>query len=134
MELLFENQFVAIYQDSSAHIIKAIWSKKTESMQDEEFQTCIKAIWENIKRHKPNGFIGDTRDFSFAIHPNLQAWYGQNIGDTFGKGTNKIAMVMSKHFIEQLSIEQTIDEDKTKGVITQYFGDEDEAMEWASVK
>jgi len=132
MELLFENEFIAIHRDVAINVVKAVWSTNTEKMQNDAFKACVKAIWANVQQHKPIGFVGDTRNFLFSIHPSVQEWYGANIDDTFGSGTNKVAMIMSKHFIEQLSIEQTIEEDKTKGVTTQYFDNEEQAIKWAS--
>lgn len=132
MTLFFENEFISLYWDSTLQIVKAVWTEKTATMHDEEFKTCIKAIWNGVGEYKPKGFVGDTRNFLFSIHPALQQWYGTNIVGVFGNGTNRIGMIMSEHLIEQLSIEQTIEEDKTTGVITQYFDNEANAIKWAS--
>ncbi len=132
MKLLFENEFIAIYWDSTLSIVKATWTKKTNMMQDDDFKVCIQAIWKSVAAYKPTGFVGDTRNFMFSIHPSIQKWYGTNVVGIFGSGTNKIGMIMSEHFIEQLSIEQTIEEDIATGVITQYFDNEQSAIKWAS--
>lgn len=132
MKLFFENEFISIYWDSALKIVKAVWTEKTSMMQDSDFKACIQAIWAGVGEYKPKGFVGDTRNFMFSIHPITQQWYGANIVGVFGNGTNKIGMIMSEHFVEQLSIEQTIEEDKTTGVITQYFDNEENAIKWAS--
>jgi hypothetical protein len=132
MKLLFENEFIAIYWDSTLEIVRAVWTEETATMQDDDFKVCIQAIWAAIKEYKPTGFVGDTRDFMFSIDPTMQEWYGANIVGVFGNGTNKIGMIMSEYFVEQLSIEQTIEEDATTGVITQYFDNEYNAIKWAS--
>ncbi len=133
MKILFENEFISVYRDSRENVVKAVWNGTTENMQDAEFKTCIQAIWSGIREYKPKGFVGNAKNFLFSIHPSLQQWYGANIEGVFGNGTNKIAMVMSNNFIEQLSIEQTIEEDKTTGVLTKYFDDESSAIKWASI-
>lgn len=132
MKLFFKNEFISIYWDSMTRIIKAVWTEKTATMRDENFKTCIQAIWAGVGEYKPKGFVGDARNFMFTIHPIIQKWYGDNIIGVFGNGTNKVGMVMSKHFIEQLSIEQAIEEDRSTGVITQYFDNEEDAIKWAS--
>jgi hypothetical protein len=110
-------------------VVRATWTKKTSEMYTEDFQTCIKEIWKAVREKLPKGFMGDTRNFGFTIPPETQEWYGTNIKDTFSN-TPKIAMLMSSEFISQLSIEQTIEEDKNTGVTTRYFDDENQALQW----
>lgn len=129
MELLYQNNYISIYFLSEKRILKAVWTKETQNMEEVDFQESIQHIWKNVHSKKPIGFLGDTRLFFFVVSLSLQAWYGENIGDTFGTGTNKIAMLVTSEFIAQVSIEQTIDEDKS-AVKTRYFDEEDKAITW----
>ncbi len=129
MELLYQNSQISICFLPQKQIIKAIWTKETQYMNDSDFQESIQNIWKNVRSKKPIGFLGDTRLFFFIVSPNLQNWYGENIGNTFGTGTNKIAMLVTSEFIAQVSIEQTIEEDKS-AVKTRYFDSEEKAITW----
>jgi hypothetical protein len=127
--VLFANDFISIEYMPEIGVVRATWTKKTSEMYTEDFQTCIKEIWKAVREKLPKGFMGDTRNFGFTIPPETQEWYGTNIKDTFSN-TPKIAMLMSSEFISQLSIEQTIEEDKNTGVTTRYFDDENQALQW----
>ena len=129
MELLHQNKYISIYFSSEKRILKAVWTKETQNMEEADFQESIQHIWKNVRSQKPIGFLGDTRQFNFVVSVNLQTWYGENIQDTFGTGTNKIAMLVTSEFIAQLSIEQTIEEDKS-AVKTRFFDEEEKAVTW----
>lgn len=129
MEILDQNKYISIYFLPENRIVKAVWTQETQDMEGAGFQEAIQNIWKGVRNTKPIGFLGDTRQFNFVVSLSLQAWYGENIGDTFGTGTNKIAMLVNSELIAQLSIEQTIEEDKS-GVKTRYFDEEDKAITW----
>ena len=129
MELFYENQFIQIFYLPDIHIVKAVWNPISNMMVEADFKTSIQQIWNAVKHYRPVGFLGDTRFFSYVVTIDLQQWYGQNIGDTFGTHTKRIAMLVTSELIAQLSIEQTIEEDHST-VITQYFDNEDRATKW----
>lgn len=131
MELLYQNNYICIYFLTESRLLKAVWTKETQHMDDAGFQESIQNIWKEVREKKPIGFLGDTRQFLFVVSIDLQTWYGENIGNTFGTGTNKIAMLVTSEFIAQVSIEQTIEEDKS-GVKTRYFDEEGKAITWLS--
>ncbi len=132
MELLHQSKYISISFLPQGRIIKAVWTTATQEMEDADFQESIQHIWQNVRNKKPVGFLGDTRLFFFVVSIHLQTWYGENIGDTFGTGTNKIAMLVTSEFIAQVSIEQTIEEDKS-AVKTRYFDEEEKALTWLSL-
>ncbi|TAF65574.1 MAG: hypothetical protein EAZ55_08420 [Cytophagales bacterium] len=129
MTLLFENKFLQLFLLESENIIKAVWNTETENMESDDFKVCISTLWQNLLKYKPKALLADTRQFLFPIAPEDQEWYAENIPN-FGIDTQKVAMLISEGLVEQLSIEQTIEEDQKSGSLTGYFDDENKALAW----
>jgi nanoRNase/pAp phosphatase (c-di-AMP/oligoRNAs hydrolase) len=129
MKSLFRNHFLDLNYLEEHQILRADWNAHTADMEAEEFKACISQLWETLLTYQPKGLLADTRRFLFSIPPDTQTWYAENIPD-FGKNTRKVAMLVSEGVVEQLSIEQTIDEDVQSGSLTAYFSDETEALKW----
>lgn len=127
---LFSNTFLEIFLWDNSHIIEANWNRSTQNMLDEDFKESIQILWKNIKNHSPKALLANTKDFLYTIPVAIQEWYGENIIENMGEKTKKTAMIVSKGEIEQISIEQTIDEDQKTGFITRYFSKIEEALIW----
>jgi len=130
MQILLENKFVRFSLLDNTHILEAFWKPETQKMVNQDFIDNIKILWHLLSTHQPIGLLADTRDFLFVIEPDLQEWYGANITENMGSHTKKVAMLVSKGLIEQMSITQTIDEDNRTGFQTQYFSEVQEALNW----
>jgi len=100
-------------------------------MMDEDFKRAMTEVAALAMTHKPKGILVDTRQFSFTISPDLQMWYNENIVPRhLEAGVGSMAFVMSKEFIAQMSIEQTMEEDEASNQKTNFFEDIDGAVKW----
>jgi hypothetical protein len=127
--IVYQNTYVTISFSEESRLLRADWNTKTEDMTDEEFKTSIQNLWENLALHKPKGLLAQTKEFLYTIPVEVQEWYGQNMGQ-FGKHTRKVAMMVTEDILNQISLEQTIEEDHTSGFQTKYFESEEKAIGW----
>lgn len=118
---------VYIYQDLS--LVKNIWSKNSSNMNEIDFKNNIELWCEQLEKYRLTKNIVDSRNFEFTIVPNLQDWYNEEITPRCYKaGMRKMAFIVPKQLISELSIEQIFD-DQTQ-IQFRYFSNEIESLEW----
>ena len=130
---LYKSEFIVITIDQQKSIIKWIWSKETssEKMTAEIFKRELLKETELIEKYKPKFILMDTFDFGFGIAPDIQTWIDKEVYPKWAKsGIKKIALLMSQEIIAQLSIEQAIDENSSKEMISKFFETEQLALVW----
>jgi len=108
---------------------------ETGNQTDEDFKAEGLATVEFVEKYRPCYFLSDLRDFHYVTRPELQVWAAKNTTPRYGlAGVRKIAIVASKAYIAQLSVEQTATEAeqtrKAHGLALRYFASIDEAEAW----
>ncbi len=98
-------------------------------LDDATFQLKMEKIAEQVQVYQPVGFLANTLNFDYTITPEMQAWHNDLLFPIFEKeGLKKMAIVIPKDLFTQVSIEQAYDENT--GLMTQFFDDEQKALEW----
>lgn len=137
--LLHQDSYYTAYFDEEKVQYEIYWHKQTQYLTDESFKEVISemACLLEGKQYPMVRYLLDNRDFLFNISPDLQAWHANHIGAkvlSFSEAPllNKTAIVASSGFISQLSIEQTMDENKKTSAYgaTRYFDILEEAKDW----
>lgn len=136
---LYDNKYCVVYFDKETLIYEYHWSKETQKLNDEDFAQIVRdisALLDGKKLTKLKTLMNN-RDFLFNISPELQewhAWFVTSKMQSYGVDMtlNKTAIIISEGFISQLSIEQTIDENRAASNygMTRYFAGITEARTW----
>ncbi|AFM03853.1 hypothetical protein Fleli_1426 [Bernardetia litoralis DSM 6794] len=128
----YKSAYQTINFDKSKSLLSKSWSSKTEDLEADVFQEEISKIIECSETNQVKYILDDTRDFSFTITIELQSWVDNEVFPRFiAAGLKKYAIIVSKEFISQLSIEQTMEGEKgTQTFEVQYFDNTEEASQW----
>lgn len=128
---LYTKPYITISSVPDNRLLVAQWTEESESLKVEEFQAVNEFYVQAIHERGLTFLLINAQKFNFLIAPDLQNWVAEQIiPQAIGFGLKKIAFVMSKEFVAQLSIEQTMDEVIEKPFDMQYFDDEDKAYQW----
>ena len=79
MAILKENNFISVIYIAESQLLWATWKAKSEQMSEEEFKTINLFYVECFEQSPLSAFLIDSREFSFSINPELQAWVATQI-------------------------------------------------------
>ncbi len=131
MEKIHESEFINIFYDKEKSFFEFKFNDLSE-MEDDTFKKELETQAELTEKYNPERFLFHSKNFNFAITPEVQEWTDKNIFPRYiNAGVKKFAYIFSSDMISQLSIEQVMDENEaSKGFQTKYFDNEKEAKEW----
>ena len=128
---VFKSKYLQIEYDAKNNICIANWTEKTEKASHKEFKEWNIELVNKIQEKKPNGLLANTLDYKFIIDIELQEWSVSNVFEQFAKaGLTKIAMIVPKELIAEMSLEQFADEHKEETIETKYFDNKTLAKKW----
>jgi hypothetical protein len=129
---IYKSDYQTINFDENTSILSKSWTPKTDDLDADTFVTEVNKIAECAEKHNSKYILDDTRDFSFTITIELQSWVDNKVFPRFiAAGLKKYAIIVSKEFISQLSIEQTMEGQKgTQTFEVLYFDNTEEAQRW----
>ncbi|WP_448519725.1 hypothetical protein [Rhodoflexus sp.] len=126
---IYETAFSTVYVHEPSRILWHDYKPTTNEMTDADYKMELNLLVEHINSYNIRGLFSDTRDFFFLITPQLQEWTNNHL---FGNipSVHRIAVMVSPSFITQLSVEQTVDENTTGAMQTQFFSNVEQAFKW----
>jgi len=128
---IYKSIYQTITYEHELSCLENIWALKTEDISDDGFRSEIIKFRDCIEQYKPKYLIGNVNELRFGISPDFQNWIVENL---FAKivewGVKKYAVLVSTDILTQLSVEQTIEEEKTGAFATRYFDNRQTAVEW----
>ncbi|WP_338759374.1 hypothetical protein WAF17_11600 [Bernardetia sp. ABR2-2B] len=129
---IYKSDYQTINFDESKSLLSKSWTSKTEDLETDTFRKEVNKIAECAEEQNAKYILDDTRSFAFTITIELQSWVDNEVFPRFiAAGLKKYAIIVSKEFIAQLSIEQTMEGDKgTQTFEVQYFDNTEEAHNW----
>lgn len=129
---IYKSEYQTINFDESKSILSKSWTPKTEDLEADTFSAEVNKIAECAEKHQAKYIVDDTRDFSFTITIELQDWVDNKVFPRFiAAGLKKYAIIVSKEFISQLSIEQTMEGSTgSQSFEVLYFDNTEEAYRW----
>ena len=131
MEKKYESKFIKINTDRNKSYLEAIRMPATAFMTEEDYKEDVKHWLAAIEDTKPKYQFIDGRDMKFIIIPEFQTWINENlIAPAIKFGLRKVAFLESPELFAQVSVEQTMDENKDSILKVKYFEDKNKAKEW----
>jgi len=131
--ILYDNTFMTISLFAGSKSLEV--EVKPESVQYtertyREDQLCILQF---VEKYRPSTVQVDLKHLDYSIMPSLQAWTAQNvIAPAADFGLQRIAHIMPKDFIANLSIEQLEKEVQCRSSAVEIciFKSKEEALPW----
>ena len=132
MKELVKLKYATYYLDIENSILKEHWTNENEMMNLDDFKSTIIHFRDFINQYHLKNALVDTRKFGFVINPELQIWVDNEIMSKINHKMKKIAFLLPNDIFEQISIEQTVEEDSfLKGSdYLKKFDDLDTAYTW----
>ena len=128
---LYRNHYFLVSFEEANELFHYVFFEATELMKPEEYIEELTVFIDLVKKYKPKRVLGDMINFKFVITPDIQEWVNENLFSVYIEiGFKKIAILLSTSFVEQVSIQQTLEEAESGSFATAYFDDEKTALAW----
>jgi hypothetical protein len=131
---LHESNFLIISQLPEIDGIKIQWLADSEKMLEDDFKREILGEKRVVEEIKPKVIFANALQMKYAIAPLLQEWHNEQIFPAFMSAeVRKLAVLVSADVFVQVAIEQLVEDGSGKELITKYFEDEHQAMNWLKI-
>jgi len=128
----YDDKFMSVTHDSANNIFLHVWKITSETLTDSEFLKQLGIFKDLIVKHKPKAICADMRQFLYTMSPEIQKLTGEDFFPAIiSVGVKKYALTVSTDIFTQLSVEQTIAQEKEERFTTLYFDDLEKAKNWA---
>ena len=128
---VYKSEYFTIWVSVDSQLVEYEFNSKTEDMTADEYIDELKEFIGVVELYRPQKVFGEMTDFKFAITPDIQDWINENLFSVYRRiNFQKIAIILSKEFVSELSIQQTMAEETTESFLTGYFDNEEKAKEW----
>ena len=128
---LYKSEYMTIVYHEELSILECIWSQLSVEMTSQILQREMTARWKYIDQFRPLNILVDAKYFYYKIPPDMQTWIYTNFRSKYtDEGVYKLAFIISVDVVAQISIEQSIQEDRDPKFQIQYFDDRDNAIKW----
>ncbi|MGB8191454.1 MAG: hypothetical protein WCF67_06020 [Chitinophagaceae bacterium] len=122
-------QFIEYHPEYS--LIKRVIMDHPENMGRPGFQHEWLEYANTIRKFQPENILVDASRFDYIIPKEVQEWINQHVVSVFNEiHLKKWAIIIPPQFLNQVSIEQTIEANPANTFEVQYFESEEEARQW----
>jgi len=130
-----DNPYFTSCFDEDLKFYEIVWHEKSQDMEDNEYkQLMLHEKKELAKYEQINLVLVNLENRLDTMAPELQEWSSENIASFFLEKITRLktAVVKSKDFTTQFSLEQAFEEDGVTEDIAliKHFDNEQEAREW----
>ncbi len=131
MNILHQTDYMKVMHNKSTGIFEYHWTARNRELDDEGYQRELSKMMEFIHSIKPQLVIANTQQSAFVVHLEMQNWLIEHVIVAAARsGMKKLALIVSKDFITQISIEQSIEDTEEKPFTTQYFDEVEKGRDW----
>ncbi len=127
---IYQSYYAEYHYNPDLELIETICFPTTVEMTDKAYKIEQLRYVDLLQRYKTTRLLINAIEFRFPITPAVQEWNAENVAkQEIALGLKKQAIVVSRDFISQMSIEQAIEEEQGK-ILTEYFDNVQEARDW----
>ncbi len=129
MKEVYKSKYFTIWLDTDSNIISYLFNEETANMSKVEYIDDLEEFIKIVRKYQAKRVFGEMVDFKFTITPDIQEWIDQNLFKVYREvNFEKIAIMLSKDFFSQLSIQQTLEGRTEASFQTKYFDNKAEAL------
>ncbi|UZR96906.1 hypothetical protein [Chondrinema litorale] len=130
MKTVYKSLFLQLDISDNEELLEAKWLPSTKEMVQSKFQEEIFNFINTHNKLQSVYLLIDEQELLFTINPELQKWVGQTIIQNRTIEVKKVAIILSKNFIQQLASEQMIKEPEMAQFNSLFFEDKSDAKDW----
>ena len=132
---VYRSHYQEIVFDEERNMLKQVYFPESRGFNKEIFKKDHLAINDAVKKNlgKNGGMrlLVDMRDLDFTIDPELQGWHNTNVLPVVHEvGVTQMAIVVSPNIFTEISVQQTIEDNKNSPITFDYFTTEEAALDW----
>ncbi|EAY24987.1 hypothetical protein [Microscilla marina] len=128
------NKYFSSFYDEELKLYELVWHKASEYMEEHEYKALMQADRDKVLKNyeQLNFILINLTERLDTMSPELQEWSSKNVSVYIFEKYNilKVAVVNSRDFSTQFSLEQALEEDKESENITKYFDKAEDAKAW----
>jgi hypothetical protein len=129
----YDDKYMSVSHDGVTNVFFHLWKPSSETLTDDEFIKQLNIFKQLIINNKPKALCADMRQFLYIMPPEIQKLTGDDFFPAIiASGVKKYALTVSADIFAQVSVEQTIAEEKEQRFITRYFDDPEDAKKWCA--
>lgn len=130
METYYKSEYLTIKFEEEKNTLITHWTTH-EYMSDEAYREECDHYEKSVIKFKPANILVHSTEAKYVIPVETQDWMTARIFPLYESyNTKKVAIIMSKDFIAQLSFEQVVEEKDSQGLQMLFFDEEQKAFEW----
>ena len=130
METYYKSEYLTIKFEEEKNTLITHWTTH-EYMSDEAYREEWDHYEKSVIKFKPANILVHSTEAKYVIPVETQDWMTARIFPLYESyNTKKVAVIMSKDFIAQLSFEQVVEEKDSQSLQMLFFDDEAKAIEW----
>ena len=136
MKTVFDSKYQKVDSYEEKQLLHFIFKPETEEMTNQIYKDEYLKIIELFNNHttRISKTLVDMRHFLFSMEPELQLWHNQNVfAAAIKMGMKKMAILVSTDIFTEVSVQQTVEEEKTQSFETKYFDSEEAAKKWLEI-
>lgn len=131
MQELYRSAYQRIEYEPEYSLLKRVLTVSADNLVWPELQLESQEYVSFVRHYQPENIFVDARKFDFLLLKDMQDWINKNVIAVYNDiNLKKWAIAVPPQFLQQVSIEQTIDANPANVFETQYFETEPEAMRW----
>lgn len=131
MPELYRSAYQRIEFDPESSLLKRVLTVQADNDNWPEQQVEWQQYASLVRNYQPESIIVDARKFEFLLLRDMQEWINRNVIAVYNDiKLKKWAIVIPPQFLQQVSIEQTIEANPSNTFKTEYFESEQEALDW----
>ena len=130
MKTVYKSLFLQLDISENGELIEAKWLATTKEMVQSKFQEEILNFIEIHNNLKSPNLLIDEQELLFTINPELQKWVSQTVDQKRTIEIDKVAIILSADFIQQLAAEQMMKEPEMSQFNALFFEDKSDARDW----
>lgn len=127
---IYQSPYGEYHYNPEHELLETTCFATTVKMSDTDYKIEQLFYVDLLRKYKTKRLLLNALEFMFPITPEIQEWNAENIAKKEVElGLQKQAIVVSKDFISQISIEQAIEEEQGE-ILTAYFDNVQDARNW----
>ncbi len=128
--ILHKSNYVEIYWEEENSLIIDKFLLMSIDMSPEEFKEEMIIFVEMCEKYMPEKELVHLLDMRFAIGVDEQTWMNEVIFPRYADIIKRMAFLVPRNFISELSVEQTMEEEIGSKFLQKYFDSEEKARDW----
>ncbi len=109
MEIILNTEFLIAQVGQKESLIHLEWYPRSAELSEEAYKIILLQLSDFVLSQNIQFWLGNTKNFGFAIPPDLQEWTSGTFTSRLIKsGLQKMALLIPSSYVANLAVQQTV--------------------------